>query len=306
MKKNNKKNNDNNKDNNLNKDKIIKKMSFVSVVGNVFLSIFKLLAGLVGNSTAMLSDAIHSISDVLTTIIAAVGVKLSDKKADVEHPYGHERIECIAAIILAFILILVGFQIGMLGLDKILHPADVQIPSLIALIAAIVSIGVKEAMYHYTVYYAKKINSTSFLADAWHHRSDAMSSVGSLIGILGARLGVKILDPIASLVICLFIFKVGIDILRDAIKKVTDTACDSEFEKQLNDFILKQKDVKKIDLLHTRIFGNRVYVDVEIALDGNLSLTESHAISEMIHDELEENFKEVKHVMIHVNPAVEK
>lgn len=284
---------------------IIQKLSWVSIIGNTILSAFKMSAGIVGKSGAMISDAVHSLSDVLTTIIAFWGVKLSKKAADREHPYGHERMECVASLILGIILFAVGTGIGRAGLANIIvrDYGRLEVPGTIALIAAVVSIGVKEAMYWYTIYYARIIKSTAFMADAWHHRSDALSSVGALAGIGGAMLGLPVLDSVGSVVICLFILKASCDILRDSLRKMLDTSCGEAYEKELAEYISSQEDVIRIDLLHTRMFGNKVYVDLEIAVAGDKSLWDAHAVAERVHDNVEEHFTDTKHIMIHVNPA---
>lgn len=289
----------------INENSIIKNLSLVSIVGNAVLSGFKMFAGIYGHSGAMVSDAIHSMSDVVTTIIAFLGVKISKKPADKEHPYGHDRLECVAALFLGLILLITGLGVGKVGLTNIFSGdyETLAIPGTIALIAAIVSIAGKEAMYWYTRHYAKLINSAAFMADAWHHRSDALSSIGSLIGIGGAMLGFPVADSVASVVICLFILKVSYDILKDAVRKMLDTSCDPDYEKRLADFISSQEDVRRVDLLHSRMFGNKVYVDLEIALDGALSLHDAHLIAEQIHTNVEQSFPEIKHIMIHVNPA---
>ena len=157
-------------------------------------------------------------------------------------------------------------------------------------------------MFWYTMHYAKKLDSPAFKADAWHHRSDALSSVGSFIGIGLAKLGFPIMDQIASLIICLFILKVAYDILKEALSKMLDTSCDTAFEEDLKNFILSQPGVKNIDLLHTRQFGNRIYIDLEIAVDRNISLLDAHAIAEDVHSNVEQHYENVKHIMIHVNP----
>ena len=198
----------------INENSIIRRISLVGIVGNVALSAFKLFAGIAGNSGAMVSDAVHSLSDVFATFIAFLGVRLSKKAADKEHPYGHERFECVASLLLGIILLITGLGIGKTGLEKIFAGSyeTLAIPSMIALVAAITSIISKEAMYWYTRHYAKVLNSPAFMADAWHHRSDAFSSIGSLIGIAGAMLGFPVMDSVASVVICLFILKVSYDI----------------------------------------------------------------------------------------------
>ena len=289
----------------LDEDKVIRKLSLVGIVGNVFLSAFKFFAGIIGNSSAMVSDAVHSLSDVFATFIAFLGVKFGRRAADASHPYGHERIESLAAIALGLILLVTGIGIGWVGLEKIIagNYESLPIPGMIALIAAIVSIAVKEGMFWYTRHWARAIRSSAFEADAWHHRSDAMSSVGALIGVGGSMLGYPVLDPIASVVICLFILKQGISIIYDALKKMIDTSCGPQFEKEIRGLVDSEDQVERIDVLRTRMFGDKVYVDMEIAIDGSTQLTDAHAIAERVHDDIEHAFPEVKHVMIHVNPA---
>lgn len=286
---------------------VIRKLSLSSIIGNTVLSAFKVFAGITGHSGAMISDAIHSFSDVLTTFIALIGVKLSQKDPDKDHPYGHERLECVAALFLGLVLMLTGLGVGKVGGENILsgHYEALTIPGGIALVAAVVSIVGKEAMYWYTRYYAKLINSAAFMADAWHHRSDALSSIGSFIGIAGAMLGFPVMDSIASVVICLFILKVAYDIMKDAVVKMLDTSCGEEYEANIRACVSRQEDVMGIDALRTRMFGNRVYIDMEIAVDGNKTLSESHEIAERVHNQLESQFQDIKHIMIHVNPANE-
>ncbi|MDY4077885.1 MAG: cation diffusion facilitator family transporter [Clostridium sp.] len=285
--------------------KIANKVSIITIIGNVVLSVIKLLAGIIAHSTAMISDAIHSASDVFSTFVVIIGIKLSSKEPDKEHPYGHERLECVAAIILAMVLFITGLGIGLEALKNILHGnySDLQIPGILALLAAIVSIVSKEGMYWYTRYYAKKIDSSALMADAWHHRSDAFSSIGALIGIGGARLGFPIMDSIASMVIFIFIVNAAFQIFKDAMDKMVDHSCDDETEKQIYDCVMKNKNVMGIDMLQTRIFGNKIYVDVEIQVNALYTLQVAHNIAEAVHEDIEENFPKVKHIMVHVNPA---
>lgn len=285
--------------------KIVNQVSAVGIVGNVALTAFKLFAGIAANSGAMISDAIHSLSDIFATLIAFLGVKLSQQKADREHPYGHDRLECVASLVLGMILLATGVGIGAAGVKKIAagHYDQLAIPGTLALVAAVVSILVKEGMYWYTRHYAKILNSAAFMADAWHHRSDALSSIGSLIGIGGAMLGFPVLDPVASVVICLFILKVAYDILKDALNRMVDTSCSEEYEQKLTNYIGAQEGVVNVDVLHTRMFGNKIYIDSEISVDGDKSLREAHAVAERVHDGVEKNFENIKHIMIHVNPA---
>ncbi|MBR3469490.1 MAG: cation transporter [Lachnospiraceae bacterium] len=283
--------------------KIVKKLSRVGILGNVALAAFKLFAGIFGRSGAMISDAVHSLSDVFATLIAYVGVRLSKRQEDAEHPYGHERLECVASLALGLILAGTGLGIGYSGVLKLLgdHSA-LEIPTMLPLIAAVVSILVKEGMFWYTLVYAKRLDSAAFKADAWHHRSDALSSIGSFIGIGMAKLGFPVMDPIASLIICLFILKVAYDIAKVAIGQMLDTSCDNAFVEKVRAFVLEQPGVKKIDLLRTRQFGNKIYVDLEIAVQRDISLVAAHDIAEHVHDAMEKEFPNVKHVMIHVNP----
>lgn len=285
-------------------EKIVMKVSFYSMAANIALSIFKVLAGFLAHSGAMVSDGIHSASDVFSTIVVIIGYRLSGKESDEHHQYGHERIECVAAILLSMILCITGFAIGLAGLRKIIGQESIslEIPGLLALAAAVLSILVKEAMYWYTRNAAKKVNSAALMADAWHHRSDALSSVGSMAGIIGARLGYPVCDPIASVIICIFIVKAAYEIFKDAVDKMMDTACDGETLEHMRRVITAQEGVLGIDRLQTRLFGARIYVDVEIAADGGLPLREAHMIAERVHDAIENSFGEVKHCMVHVNP----
>ena len=285
-------------------EKTATRVSLLSVAGNTALALLKLLAGVLAHSGAMISDAVHSASDVLSSFIVIIGVKLSAREADREHPYGHERLECVAAIVLAAVLAATGLLIGYRAVGQIRAGESAQsAPGLLALIAAAVSIACKEAMYWYTRHYALRLRSSALMANAWHHRSDALSSVGALVGIAGARMGAPVMEPLASIVICGFILKAAVDIFRDAAGKMVDRACDEETEKQIAACVLREADVLGIDRLQTREFGSRIYVDLEIRADGDLTLRASHAIAERVHDRIEREFPAVKHIMVHVNPG---
>lgn len=289
-----------------NEQKIAMRVSGVSILVNLALSLFKLLAGALAHSGAMISDGVHSASDVMSTVIVIIGVRLSGKKSDREHQYGHERLECVSSILLAGLLLLTGIGIGVSGVCKIAAGTageDLLVPGTLALLAAIISLVVKEWMFWYTRAAAKKINSGALMADAWHHRSDALSSVGAFVGILGARLGYPILDPIASVVICLFIAKAALDIFKDAVDKMVDHSCDEETVSRMKKVILTISGVDDIDDIRTRLFGSKIYVDIEIAADGNLPLKDAHAIAERVHHTMETTFPDVKHCMVHVNPS---
>ena len=277
------------------------KVSTVSIVVNVLLSLFKLLAGVIAHSGAMISDAIHSASDVFSTIIVMVGIHLAGRKSDKEHPYGHERMECVAAIVLATVLAVTGLGIGWSAIQSIAKESTGVV--VLALVAATVSILTKEGMYWYTRFHAKRIDSSALMADAWHHRSDALSSIGALVGIAASRMGYPLMDPLASLVICVFIEKAALDIFKDSINKMVDKACDEDTEQAIRECASKQEGVVRVDMLKTRVFGNKIYVDIEIGADGNETLREAHAVAEEVHNRIENEFPKVKHIMVHVNPA---
>ena len=294
-----------------NLEKIAVKTSVVTIIMNTVLSVFKLLAGIFSASYALISDAVHSASDVFSTIIVIIGVKISSKKADKKHPFGHERFECVAAILLAAVLFATGIGIGYSGVKNIVtgeykdFSVVLNAAGICAIVAAAVSIIVKELMFWYTMSAAKKVNSSALKADAWHHRSDALSSIGSLIGIVGAICGVPILDSIACIIICLLIVKAAVQIFWDAIKKMTDEACDDKTENEIKEFIQSCDGVMNVDSLMTRMFGNRIYVIAEIACNRDMPLYEAHEIAEAVHRGIEEHFPLVKHVTVHVNPDKE-
>lgn len=250
-----------------------------------------------------MADAVHSASDILGSLIVMIGAIFSNKAADASHPYGHEKLECIASILLGNILVLVGAAIGYTGITKIIHGETLAAPGMLALIAAVVSIVVKEALYWYTIAAAKRIRSVSLKAEAWHHRSDALSSIGSFAGVLGARLGLRSSTP----------------------SRRSSSACSSSRWHTASSArastvsstarltptpsppwrrtMLRTPGVVRVDDLKTRLFGSRTYVDAEIAVDGALPLRDAHAIAERVHHELEHDFPDVKHCTVHVNPA---
>lgn len=288
-----------------NEEKIAMRVSKNSILVNVMLSVIKLITGLFGHSSAMVSDAVHSASDVFSTVVVMIGVKISNRESDKNHQYGHERLESVAALLLALTLAVTGIGIGYSGLQTIIAGGGGKegvVPTLLPLFAAVLSIAVKEGMYWYTIRAARQINSGALKADAWHHRSDALSSIGSFIGILGAKIGYPVLDSIASVIICVFILKAAFDIFRDAIGKMTDEACDDRTAEAIKSVVRRQQGVMQLDDIKTRIFGNKIYVDIEISVDGEMKLKDAHEIAEKVHQEVEENFPNVKHCMVHVNP----
>ena len=283
------------------------KVSLVSMITNVILTTLKLAAGLIAHSGAMISDAVHSASDIFSGLIVMIGVRISSRAPDESHPYGHERFECVAALLLSGILALVGGTIGLNAIKDIVsgRAQSMEAPGLLALIAAAVSIVTKESLFWYTRGYAKRYRSTALHAEAWHQRSDALSSIGALIGIAGARMGVPVMEPIASVIIAAFILRVAVRIFKDATDQMVDHSCGEELETAFRTTALEVPGVRGVELLRTRMFGNRVYVDLEIGADPELTLAAAHGIAEQVHDAIEQTYPEVKHIMVHVNPAKE-
>lgn len=277
------------------------KVSMVTIIVNCILSMIKFLAGIFGKSSAMISDSIHSLSDVFSTFIVIVGIKLASKREDKKHQYGHERLENVASLILAFLLFVTGLMIGISGIKNI-YNNTYTIPTMFALIASIISIVVKEWMYWYTIIVAKRFNSDALKADAWHHRSDALSSVGSLIGIGAAMLGFSFMDVVASIIIAVIIVKIAVEIFRESIKKMIDCSCDEETIEKIKSIVSDTTGVIGIDVIKSRLFGNKMYIDLEINADKNITFEESHRIAHEVHDRVEENIKNVKHCMVHISP----
>lgn len=288
----------------------VNKVSYVTMIGNVVLSAAKLLGGIFASSSALISDAVHSMSDCFSTVVVLIGVRIAGKKSDKDHPYGHERMECIAALALAALLVATAFLIGYEGIQSVIRIAQgegVTKPGVSALIIALSSVLFKGWMYFYTERYAKKLRSTALHGDAVHHLSDSLSSIGAIVGIGGSMLGIAVFDPIASLVIALFIVKAAWDILRSAVDQLVDKAADEETEEKLRRTVESVEGVIRVDVLRTRQYANKIYVDTEIAVDPSLTLLQAHRIAEKVHESVEHGTDEhVKHCMVHVNPATEE
>lgn len=281
---------------------IAKRVSINTILINLILGIFKIIAGILGHSTAMIADGFHTASDVATTILVIIGVKISNKAADNEHPYGHEKFEPIFGKLISIFLGFTGIMIGYQGISVLLRGNYIS-PTPIALIAAIVSIVTKEIMYWYTIKSAHKIKSVSMEADAWHHRSDALSSVATFVGILGARHGLTFLDPLTGLIVCFFIVQISIKLYMQSINQLIDKATTPETIKKLEALALSVEGVNKINDMKTRIAGNKLYVDIEIAISPSLTVVEGHSIATEVHDLIESTLPDVKHCMVHMEPS---
>ncbi len=292
--------------------KTIIRVSIVTIIWNAILSFAKVIIGFIAGAVSLISDGFHSLSDVLSTIIVMIGAKVSTKKEDKGHPFGHERFESVASIILALLLFDTALILGYKGVLSIIDFANgkrLEATSFIyvALGCAIASIIIKFFMYLYTIIKAKKINSPSLKADGYHHLSDSLSSIGSVVGIIGLIIGgnLELFDPIASIVIALFIIKVSIDIFMEAINELVDKAAPSEVENEIKGLVLKCDGVISINSLKTRMFGNKLYVELEIVVDSNITVKEGHNIAKNVHDVIESSNSNVKHCMVHVDPSDE-
>ena len=286
-------------------ERTVRRVSATGIVCNLALAAFKFAAGILGHSAAMIGDAVHSASDIAGGVIVVLGVRLAERQADEEHPYGHERLESIASLLLAVLLLLAALAMGRGAAESLATGAwrTAAAPGRIALAAAVLSILVKEALCRYTLLASSRIGSDALRAEALHHRSDALSSVGALAGIAGARSGLRFLEPAATLFICLIILKAAWDIFSEATGRMVDRTGGQALENEIRDEIASFPDVLGIDLLQTREFGRRVYVDLELRMDGSRSLRDTHRVAEAVHDRLESRFPRIKHVMIHVNPV---
>ena len=292
------------KNNNINgKDRmdVVNDVGMKTLIANVILSVVKIIAGFVAQSSAMIADGVHTVSDVISTVAVMIGVKFSEKEADEGHPYGHERIESVVTVLLSLMLSVTGFGIAFSGIKTIVY-REFTTPGALALAAAFASIVVKELMYRYTLKAAEKINSTALKADAWHHRSDAFSSIGTLVGIGGAMLGFQILDPVAGIIVSVLIIRVGFEILMQGLNQLVDRAADGDTIKNIEKNIESVKGVLRVDDVKTRLHGSRLYVDVEISVDSNMTVGEGHSIAETVHKNIEKTIPDVKHCMVHVNP----
>ncbi len=282
-------------------------VSFVGIAVDILLSLVKLAAGLLGHSQALVSDAIHGCTDVFSVLVVIIGVTWSEKGCDENHPYGHDKYEAVAGLLLSGMLLVSGAMIGIGALHTIIHAhwQTEEIPSSLAIGAAILSILGKEAMFFYTLKAAHTLKSTALRASAWHNHLDALVSVGSLVGVLCSRMGFGWADSMASLVIAIFIVKTSLEIAHDSISKLDDHAMESEKVEAMKKLIVAQKGVLSLGDLKTRLSGNRAHVDLNIIVDGKLPVWQGHQIAHTTRLAIEDAFPEVKSCMIHVNPDKE-
>ena len=277
------------------------KVTIISILWNIVLAIIKILAGIIGKSNAMIADGAHSASDIISSVGVLIGNKIASIPKDKGHNYGHEKAETLVSFLLAILLVILSIKIGYNGVYSLFHLNEVQIPTAFPLVVSVISIIIKEYQYRITIKVAKKTNSPALRADAWHHRSDALSSVAAFIGIGGAILGFKSLDSIASIVVALFIAKVGIEILIGSANELMDISIDEEKEKEIKTIV---EGIKSLREIRTRKYGAMAYVDLVICVDKDISVFEGHRIASDLENLILKKMKFIKGVTVHVEPLI--
>ena len=291
------------------REKGIYKVTIVGSVVNFLLLVFKFFAGIAGHSAAMLADAVHSLSDFITDIVVIVFVRIAGKPEDKGHDYGHGKYETLATAIIGLLLLCVGFGIFWNGASSIytfLRGGQLESPGVVALVAALVSIISKEILYQYTVIQGKKLNSQAVVANAWHHRSDALSSIGTAIGIGGAILlgdHWRVLDPIAAVVVSFFIMKVSVQLLIPCVDELLEKSLPDDVEKEIEQTVLSFPGVSQPHHLRTRRIGSYYAIEIHVRMDGKITLEEAHGTATAIENKLKEMFGKGTHVGIHVEPT---
>lgn len=291
------------------REKGIYKVTIVGSIVNFLLLVFKFFAGIAGHSAAMLADAVHSLSDFITDIVVIVFVRIAGKPEDKGHDYGHGKYETLATAIIGLLLLCVGFGIFWNGASSIytfLRGGQLESPGVVALVAALVSIVSKEILYQYTVIQGKKLNSQAVIANAWHHRSDALSSIGTAIGIGGAILlgdHWRVLDPVAAVVVSFFIMKVSVRLLIPCVDELLEKSLPEDVEKEIEQTVLSFPGVGQPHHLRTRRIGNYYAIELHVRMDGKITLEEAHSTATAIENKLKEMFGKGTHVGIHVEPT---
>ena len=293
----------------MNREKEIYKVTMVGSAGNVALLTFKFIAGVMGHSSAMIADAVHSLSDFVTDVVVLAFVHMSAKPQDETHDYGHGKYETFASFIIGLALLAAATVIIVTGVAKVIDWVDgkqLAAPGWLALAAAVISIIVKEILYRYTVNSGNTLDSQALVANAWHHRSDALSSIGTTVGIGGAiLLGNRwtVLDPLASVVVGAILVKVSINLLRSTVGELTEHSLSSDVEKEIVDIISSFPDVSEPHNLRTRRIGNRFAIEAHVRMDGNVPLTVAHDRASAIEQLLRDRFGRQTHITIHMEPT---
>ena len=290
------------------REKGIYKVTIIGSIVNFLLLVFKFIAGVVGHSAAMVADAVHSLSDFVTDIVVIVFVRISGKPQDESHDYGHGKYETLATAIIGVVLMGVGIGIlvnSVTGIVDAFNGKELEAPGMLALVAAAVSIIFKEVLYQYTVFKGKELGSKVVVANAWHHRSDAFSSIGTLIGIAGAIfLGEKwrVLDPIAAFIVSVFIIKVAVDLIKPCIDELLEKSLSKDIEEKILSIITAFPEVDSPHHLRTRRIGNNIAIEIHIRMDGEMPLKDAHDITKKIENAIKDEFGQATHIGIHMEP----
>ena len=279
------------------------KVTIQSIVWNFVLTIITVVAGVLGKSNAMIADGIHSASDIISSVGVLIGNYVSSTPGDKEHNYGHEKAETLVSFLLSILLIVVSLSIGASAFKSLFNLDQLEIPTALPLIVAIISILIKEYQYRITIKVANKINSPALKADAWHHRSDALSSIAAFVGIGGSMLGFKALDPIASVVVALFVAKVGIDILISSVNELMDVSMGEDQEYEIKNIVSNTLGVMNLGEMKTRKHGAMAYVDLTICVDGALTVRQGHDIANKLEEDIINSMEFVKGITVHVEPC---
>lgn len=279
------------------------KVTIQSIVWNIILTVIKLIAGIFGNSKAMIADGLHSASDIVSSIGVLIGNYVSSRPNDKEHNYGHEKAETLVSFVLSVLLIFVSLTIGIESIKSIFNLDLLKVPTMLPLVVSIISILIKEYQYRITIKVANKINSPALKADAWHHRSDSLSSIAAFVGIGGSMLGFKVLDPIASIIVALIVLKVGVQILMSSVNELMDVSIDDSEEDKIKQIAEITDGVRNLGQLRTRKHGATAYVDLTICVDGSLTVEEGHDIATKLEKQIIDKIDFVKGITVHVEPC---
>ena len=278
-----------------------KKVTIIAILSNILLALFKGFAGIVGRSEAVFADAVESVSDVIATTVVWIGLSAAKKPSDFEHPYGHQKIETASAVIVGIIILLSSFGIAGRSVNSIIS-GEITTPSMIALVAVLITIVVKEGLYQYTIRVGKKINSMAVNANAWDHRKDAITSIATLVGVIGARLGIPILDPIAAVFVAIMILRIGLNICWGAFNELIDISPNPAVLSKIREISLTVSGIEHVVQVRARKTGPYIFVDVEVEMDESMTVRKSHEAVEKVKAKLINELPDVKDVMVHVEP----
>ncbi len=282
------------------KESVGRKVTYIGMFCNLFLAVLKLVLGIMSRSAALVADAIHSLSDLVTDFVCIWSLKHSEQPEDEEHPYGHGRIESFGTAVIGVLLVVVGVGIIISVVEQVLT-SPLTTPTPLAIVGAVVSILVKEGLFQYTKREGMRIKSKVVIANAWHHRTDSISSFAALVGIVGAQMGYPLLDPISALVVSAIIIKTGSEITSEAYADLIDTSASEEVRKQIMSVIINTDGVRAFHDLRSRLIGGKIWLEVHIVVQPRISITEGHTIAELVKSRLMNELEEVHDVIVHAD-----